>query len=117
VFDYYTPVIISSENYLAQHAETAKKFMAAVSQGYEYSIAHPAEAADILIKSVPELNPEQVKVSMNYLAKEYQSDAAKWGVQKAEVWQRFIDWMFTQRLIPISVETAKAFTNDYLPQK
>lgn len=117
VFDYYTPVIISSENYLAQHADTAKKFMAAVSKGYEYSISHPGEAAEILMKNVPELNADQVKVSMNYLAKEYQADASQWGFQKTEVWQRFIDWMFTQRLIPISVESAKAFTNDYLPAK
>lgn len=117
VFDYYTPVIISSENYLAKHPETAKKLVAALSKGYEYSIANPVQAADILMKHVPELNAEQVKVSMNYLSKEYQSDAPQWGIQKAEVWQRFIDWMYKERLIPISVETNKAFTNEYLPKK
>lgn len=117
VFDYYTPVIISSENYLAKHPETAKKLMAALSKGYEYSIANPIPAADILMKHVPELNAEQVKISMNYLAREYQAEASQWGIQKAEVWQRFIDWMYKERLIPISVETSKAFTNEYLPSK
>jgi ABC-type nitrate/sulfonate/bicarbonate transport system substrate-binding protein len=117
VFDYYTPVIISSEKLLAENPELATKFMTAVSKGYEYCIAHPKEAADILMKHVPELNADQVSLSMNYLAKEYQSDASQWGYQKAEVWQRFIDWMFKERLIPIAVDPATSFSNDYLPKK
>lgn len=67
------------------------------------------------MKHVPELNEEQVKLSMYYLANEYKAEAPKWGVQKAEVWQRFNDWMYQQRLIPISVESSKSFTNEYLP--
>jgi len=115
IFDYYTPVIISSEKLLAENPELAKKFIAAVSRGYEYCIAHPEKAADILMKHVPELNSEQVKLSMDFLAMEYQSDASKWGLQKPEVWQRFIDWMYKERLIPFAVETSKSFTNEYLP--
>ena len=115
VFDYYTPVIISSEQQILSKPETAKKFLAAVSKGYEYCIIHPQEAANILLKHVPELNSDQVKLSMDYLAKEYQADAPKWGYQKPEVWQRFIDWMYLERLIPISPESGKSFSNDYLP--
>ncbi len=115
VFDYYTPVIITNEKLLSENPELAKKFLNAVSRGYEYCIANPQKAADILMKHVPELNAEQVKLSMEYLAKEYQSDASKWGNQKPEVWQKFIDWMYQERLIPLSVEAAKAYSNDYLP--
>ncbi len=116
VFDYYTPVIISSETYLAQNPELTAKFMSAVKKGYEFCIAQPDSAASILLKHVPELNAEQVRLSMQYLAKEYQADAPSWGIQKAEVWKRFIDWMYIQRLIPLSVEADKAFSNNYLPQ-
>lgn len=115
VFDYYTPVIISNESYLAQNPETAKKLLKALSRGYDYCSTNPQEAAGILLKHVPELNEEQVKLSMFYLANEYKAEAPKWGVQKAEVWQRFIDWMYQERLIPISVESSKSFTNEYLP--
>jgi len=115
IFDYYTPVIISSEKVLAESPELATAFMKAVSRGYEYCIANPALAADILMKHVPELNAEQVKRSMDYLAKEYQADAPRWGEQKPEVWKRFIDWMYLERLIPLSVEVDKAFTNKFLP--
>lgn len=115
IFDYYTPVIISSENVLHDNPDMATSFMKAVSRGYEYCIANPSGAADILLKHVPELNADQVKRSMEYLAKEYKADAPRWGEQKLEVWKRFIDWMYQERLIPISVEVEKAFTNKYLP--
>ncbi|MDD4310837.1 MAG: ABC transporter substrate-binding protein [Candidatus Cloacimonetes bacterium] len=114
-FDYYTPVIVTSEKLLLNRPETAKKFMAALSKGYEYCINDPQGAANILMKHVPELNSTQVRMSMEFLAKEYKADAPKWGFQKQEVWQRFIDWMYLERLIPLSVDGSKSFTNDYLP--
>jgi len=116
VFDYYTPVIISSEDFLAKNPETAQKFMSALKKGYEYCISKPDSAADILLKNVPELNAEQVRRSMQYLAKEFQSDAPTWGRQKPIVWKRFCEWMYQQRLIQLAVEPNKAFTNDYLPK-
>lgn len=115
IFDYYTPVVISSEKQIADNPELTKKFLAAVSKGYQYCISNPKEAADILMKHVPELNTEQVHLSMEYLAKEYQADASQWGMQKTEVWQRFSDWMFKERLIPVAVDAAKSFNNDFLP--
>ena len=116
VFDYYTPVIISSEDYLAKNPQTSKKFMTALKKGYEYCIAKPDSAADILLKNVPELNPEQVKRSMQYLAKEYKSDASSWGIQNLTVWKRFCEWMYQQRLIQLAVDPNKAYSNEFLPQ-
>ncbi|MDY0152606.1 MAG: ABC transporter substrate-binding protein [Candidatus Cloacimonas sp.] len=117
VFDYYTPVIITNEKLLADNPDLAKKFMTATAKGYEYCISNPKEAADILMKQVPELNADQVKLSMDFLAKEYQADVSQWGYQKSEVWQRFSDWMYKERLIPVAVEIDKSFSNQYLPQK
>lgn len=116
VFDYYTPVIICNETLLQTDPEMVRNFMAAVSKGYEYCIAEPVKAADVLLKHVPELDAELVRNSQGYLAPEYKSDAPKWGYQKNEVWRRFIDWAFDNRIIDTSVISEKAFTNDYLPQ-
>ncbi len=116
VFDYYTPVIICNETLIESDPEMVKDFMAAVSKGYEYCIAEPVKAADVLLKHVPELDVELVKNSQGYLAAEYKSDAPKWGYQKDEVWRRFIDWAFDNRIIESSVISEKAFTNDYLPE-
>lgn len=49
VFDYYTPVIIANNDYLAENPEQAKAFMEATAKGYEYAAEHPEEAADMLI--------------------------------------------------------------------
>lgn len=67
--DYYTPVIIANNDYLKNYPEQARKFIAATAKGYEYAIANPREAADILMEENPELkvNAELVYASMEFL--------------------------------------------------
>ena len=50
-FDYYTPVIIGNNEYMAEHPDTARAFVSAVSRGYTYAADHPEESAQILIES------------------------------------------------------------------
>lgn len=113
--DYYTPVITTNEKNAAEQIELVKKFMAATAQGYEFAIANPGAAADILLKNAPELNPALVKASQAWVSKKYQDDAARWGEQKEEVWRRYAAWMFERKLIPRMIEPEKAFTNEFLP--
>lgn len=114
VFDYYTPVVISSEQYVKDNPEITHKFLSAVQKGYDYCIKEPGKAADILLKHVPELNPEQVKLSMQYLANEYQSDAPYWGYQSNDVWFGFANWLKDENLIPQAIDVESAFTNQFL---
>lgn len=39
VFDFYTPVIIANNTFLAEEPETARAFLDAVSRGYEFAIS------------------------------------------------------------------------------
>ena len=48
--DYYTPLIISNENFIKENPELVKKFLKATTKGYEYAIENPTEAAKILVK-------------------------------------------------------------------
>lgn len=114
--DYYTPVLITSEKIIADNPELAKKFMAAVSRGYRDCIENPREAAEILVKNAPETNKELALKSQEWLADQFQADAPRWGEQKKEVWQRYTDWMYQQKLLPQPVEVEKAFTNEFLPR-
>jgi len=116
VFDYYTPVLITSENKIAQNPELIRKFMQATAKGYQYSIDNPDQAAAILLKAVPELNQELVVASQKYLAAEYQADAPRWGEMKPEVWKDYADFMFENQLIDKNIDTQKAFTNQFLPE-
>ncbi|MFO7635851.1 MAG: ABC transporter substrate-binding protein [Clostridia bacterium] len=47
VFDYYTPVIITSEQIITQNPELVRRFMGALARGYEHAIEHPLESARI----------------------------------------------------------------------
>lgn len=47
--DQHTNFIGTTGAYLAEHADTAKAFIAASQRGYAYAVAHPDEAADILV--------------------------------------------------------------------
>jgi ABC-type nitrate/sulfonate/bicarbonate transport system substrate-binding protein len=113
--DYYTPLIFTSEKTIADNPDLVRSFLAAASKGYEFAAENPDQAADILIKQVPELDPELVKRSQIWLSPKYIDDASRWGEQKEEVWQRYADWMKSHGLLLGVVETKTAFTNGYLP--
>ncbi|MGZ9586369.1 ABC transporter substrate-binding protein [Paenibacillus marinisediminis] len=114
--DYYTPVIITNEKTIKEDPELIKSFMAAVSKGYEFAIDHPDEAADLLLKAVPDLDKELVHASQKWLSPKYKDDAPRWGEQKREVWENYTDWMTENKLMEQTIDVDKAFTNDYLPQ-
>lgn len=113
--DYYTPVVIAGEKTIQEKADLVRRFMAATAKGYEYAIAHPAESAEILLKYAPESDPELIRRSQEWLSPRYKADAPRWGVQKAETWRTFGDWMKTNGLIAGDFDPGKAFTNEFLP--
>lgn len=114
VFDYYTPVIITSENTLNKDEELVRTFMEAVVKGYEFAIKEPEAAADILIKAVPEIDAELVKESQKFLADKYQADAPYWGMQKVEVWENYTNWLYENGFIEERIDVTKAFTNKFV---
>ncbi|WP_438432848.1 ABC transporter substrate-binding protein [Gorillibacterium sp. sgz500922] len=113
--DYYTPLLLTNEKLIANDPDTVKAFMAATSEGYEYAIAHPDEAADLLLKGAPDLDAKLVKASQEWISKQYQADASQWGIQKLEVYQGYADWMTEHKILTKPFDPAKAFTNDFLP--
>lgn len=115
VFDYYTPVIISGNEFLEEKPEAAKAFLKALTKGYEFAIENPDEAAEILCKANAELDKELVKASQNYLADKYQADAEKWGYIDATRWNNFYNWINEHDLVETDIPENTGFTNEYLP--
>ncbi len=116
VFDYYTPVIISGNDYLKQHPDTAKAFLRALTKGYEFAIEHPDEAANILCQTAPELDEALVQASQKYLSKHYQADATQWGIIDEKRWNAFYEWLNTHELVTNKLPENIGFSNDYLPK-
>ncbi|AIY86002.1 MULTISPECIES: ABC transporter substrate-binding protein [unclassified Thermotoga] len=115
VFDYYTPVLITSESLIKQNPDLVRRFLRATAKGYEYAIQHPVEAAKILLKYAPELDEKIVVESQKYLAGQYKADAEKWGYQKEEVWRRYAEWLHSMGFLKEMIDVTKAFTNEFLP--
>ncbi len=117
VFDYYTPVIIGSDSFLAEQPETAKAFVEAMAKGYTYAAEHPQEAADILMEAVPELKDSKdlIYASQEYLSAAYIADAERWGVMDPARWEAFYSWLNEYGLVEGALDPAAGFTNDFLP--
>lgn len=115
VLDYHTPVIATNDDLIKNKPEMVKKFTKAVSSGYDFAIKNPEEASRILIKQVPESNPDLVKKSQEWLSREYQSDGPKWGYQEELFWTRYATWLYKGGQIKKEVRASDAFTNEFLP--
>jgi ABC-type nitrate/sulfonate/bicarbonate transport system substrate-binding protein len=116
VLDYYSPIIIGNNSYIENNEAETKSFLEAVSRGYEYAAENPEEAAEILLKASPELDRELVMESQKWIAKEYKSDAEKWGVIDKNRWDGFYKWLWEEKLVEKEISPGFGFTNEYLPE-
>jgi len=114
LMNFYTPVLVTNTNWAAANSQTVKKFMNAVSRGYNFAIENPGEAAAILLKHAPEMDRETVIRSQEYLQSRYQGDANRWGEIDSGRWGNFYNWMYDQGLLETDIGTG-GFTNEYLP--
>jgi ABC-type nitrate/sulfonate/bicarbonate transport system substrate-binding protein len=113
--DYYTPVVIASEDTISNRPDVVRAFTGALSRGYEFAVQNPDKAADLLIAAVPELDPELVKASQNWISQYYRAEAPRWGEQKESIWRGYADWMVKNDILQNSISGKDAFTNEFLP--
>ena len=124
--DYYTPVIISSDNDVKNKAAALKAFMAATAKGYEYAVANPKDAADLMIAANTKdtfTDTSLVYDSQNYLSAQYKADAPKWGVQTLKAWTDYPKFLYDNAVLQDAdgkqltkeLDYNSLFTNDFLP--
>ena len=123
----YSVIIASSNHYLRRNGDLAKRFLAAVEEGYAYAAAHPTEAANLLIQANEAVLGTQVRLVLESAELEagqyYKDPAGQIGYQSAERWQALTDFMFKNGILtdaagkPIKTEpkVSTLFTNAYLP--
>lgn len=118
VFDYYTPVIIANNDFLAEHPDTAKAFLAATAKGYEYAIENPEEAAQILIDSDTtgslSGSEELVTASQIWMADQYKAEVEQWGYIDPARWNAFYNWLNENNLVEQPIPENTGFSDDYL---
>ncbi len=63
---------------------------------------------------MPELDAALVKQSQLFLAGEYTSDAASWGVIDAARWSRYFQWLNDNELVENALDVNAGWTMEYL---
>lgn len=113
--DYYTPLLMTSEKMIAEKPDIVRAFVEGAAEGYRFAIEHPEEAAELLIRAVPELNADLVRASQKWLSPRYQDDAPRWGEQKREVWAGYAEWLIEHGIMKQALDYDAMFTNEFLP--
>ncbi|HET8931296.1 MAG TPA: ABC transporter substrate-binding protein [Acidimicrobiales bacterium] len=114
--DWYTPIIVTSEDHIEHDPELVRKFMTATAHGYRDAMATPDKAADALLAAADGLDPGLVKRSMDYLSTHYTTDPARWGHQDPAIWDRFVTFLEDHDIVDEGFDVKHAFTNRFLPR-
>ena len=114
--DYYTPVLITNEDMIANHPDVVSAFLEATRRGYMDAIADPDGCAAVLQKYAPDYSLEMLTVSQEYLAGKYMEDTDRWGEMKQSVWDGYTEFMVEYGLIPEMIDADQLYTNDFLPE-
>ncbi len=112
--DYYTPVLITSDQELAKDKATVKAFTKATKRGYQYAIKHPTASAKILKQADKTDSLKFLTASQAYLSKHYTSNPAKWGEMTSTVWNNYTGFMKEYGLIKQKIPAKQMYTNAYL---
>lgn len=113
--DYYTPVIVTSEEMIKYNPKLIKAFLKASEKGYKYAMENPKESAEILSEHVSNYDKNLLVKSQEYLADKYMEGTENWGEMKADVWKGYMEFMKEYGLINSEVEPEEMFTNEFLP--
>ena len=124
IADYYTPNIITSTKMIKEKPEILRRFMRAISKGYEFAAKNPKEAAAILIQTTPKGTfPDEsfVYESQNYLSTKYMDPGKKWGFQEKKMWMDFPRFILDSGSITDanghvvkSMDIESLYTNEFL---
>lgn len=112
--DWYTPVIVTDDDLIADDPELVRAFLDATTRGYQFAIDEPDAAATALLEAAPELDEQLVRDSAAYLADRFVDDLA-WGEQREEIWLEFELFLREAALLESEVDSGEAHTNEFLP--
>lgn len=114
--DFYSPIIIANNDYLAENPEQATAIVQAIKKGYQFAMENPEQAVDILLTHAPELKEQRefVLASQQWMSENYASEIEQWGYIDESRWNEFYNWLYTHELVDTDLTAETLFTNDYL---
>ena len=113
--DFYELVLVASEDMIANHPDTVRRFVRATARGYADAIADPQAAVDILVEANPETDKALETEGIGLLAPLWAEGATGFGSQTAERWESLAQWMKDSGLLAEDVDARAAFTSEFQP--
>lgn len=114
--DFYSPVIVANNDYIADNPEETRAMVQAIKKGYQFAMENPEEAADILIKHAPELEDQRdfVVASQEWISSNYAASPDEWGRIDEVRWNAFYNWLYENDLVSKDLTGLELFTNEFL---
>jgi ABC-type nitrate/sulfonate/bicarbonate transport system substrate-binding protein len=106
---------VSSEEFLANHAEELRRFLRAALRGIEYAAQNRAEAVQIVLKYSGEQSDAE---HMRYMLETELRDAQTpqgYGAQTVQQWQALAEMLLRYQALPKAIAVQQAFTAELLP--
>ncbi len=119
-FKMYSNGLIASDKQIQEDPDLVRRFVQATFKGIKYANDHPDEAAQILVKHVPEINPKAAKMGIELACQILWTDEALAngiGYMTKEMWEltqkNMVDYMGLKQPFPVE----ELYTNAFLPGK
>jgi ABC-type nitrate/sulfonate/bicarbonate transport system substrate-binding protein len=115
-YDFYSDVLFTTDSLIKSNPSLVKKVVAIIDKGWRYAIAHPAEAAHIV---VPRLDKSDTVMQQTQEMKALGALSAVKGAAPGSMletrWQNGINLLLKYKQIPAAIPVSSVFTTQFLP--
>ncbi|MBQ0000436.1 MAG: ABC transporter substrate-binding protein [Clostridiales bacterium] len=112
--DYYTTLIVTSNEMIENDPETIRAFLRATKKGYMECIEDPDAAAELLAKYCVDSDVEMLKKSQELLADRFMQDQEVWGEMRDSAWTDFMEVMVEYGVLEETIDSSELYTNEFL---
>lgn len=111
--NYYTPIFITSDDYLTTEKAKLKKLSSAIAKGYLYAMANHDETVKIMMKNAPSVNKDLWANSLKECSTMFLSDnTGKFGIMKDNAFAGYVDYLKENNLLTKDIDSKDLYTND-----
>jgi ABC-type nitrate/sulfonate/bicarbonate transport system substrate-binding protein len=113
----YSQVISTTERMLARQRPALERLLKATFDGWRYAIAHPDEAAQMIVsRYLPDANAEAQAGMLADMTPHLIGDVGieRLGWMQAERWDKSIGYLADAGIIPARINTEEVMTNDLM---
>ena len=112
--DYYELVLVTSESYLADNEDVARRLIRAVKRGFEEAIADPQAGVDVLVaENEGEIDESIDRPGADLLVPMWQlPNGGGFGTQEPARWNSFVQWMKDNDMISDSLSADDSYRAD-----